>query len=316
MRKGDCVSDIRFRTEDLARVRMMVTLGRSAEAVFALETLERTGNSLFGPWRQQVQMNLGAQASTVRTLIGSLRPVPDLLWMMDRSRTAQTPRRLGTAGLAYNQVAQIVNAFSQVAVSPYWHMVRSHLQVELDARSRLMASGGVERLLSTLNSKVVWNWDTHTLEIPGDGGVDVDLSGRGLLLVPSLFLTRRPAILLGADEDSADPPILVFAAPPDPSLAGKLWGTSGSGDQALSALVGRTRAALLRAVSESGTTGELADRLGISSAGISQHTGVLRQAGLITTSRNRNSVLHTLTPLGVALLGGDAVEMRPRLRQA
>ncbi|MEU8927498.1 hypothetical protein AB0D10_42430 [Kitasatospora sp. NPDC048545] len=30
---------------------------------------------------------------------------------------------------------------------------------------------------------------------------------------------------------------------------------------------------------------------------------MLRQSGLITTMRNRNTVLHTVTPLGTALLG-------------
>ncbi|WP_420807874.1 ArsR/SmtB family transcription factor [Amycolatopsis antarctica] len=70
------------------------------------------------------------------------------------------------------------------------------------------------------------------------------------------------------------------------------------------ALVGRTRAAVLNALSDSSTTGELAERLGISAAGVSQHTGVLRSAGLITTRRNRNSVMHSITPLGVSLISG------------
>jgi DNA-binding transcriptional ArsR family regulator len=34
----------------------------------------------------------------------------------------------------------------------------------------------------------------------------------------------------------------------------------------------------------------------------SHHTNVLRDAGLITSHRHANTVLHTLTPLGAALL--------------
>jgi DNA-binding transcriptional ArsR family regulator len=40
----------------------------------------------------------------------------------------------------------------------------------------------------------------------------------------------------------------------------------------------------------------------VSPASISQHTAVLRDAGLIRSSRLGKSVVHTMTPLGVALL--------------
>ncbi|MFI6982279.1 ArsR/SmtB family transcription factor [Embleya sp. NPDC050154] len=47
------------------------------------------------------------------------------------------------------------------------------------------------------------------------------------------------------------------------------------------------------------TTTELARRLSISPAGASQHATVLRQANLITSRRHRNTVHHSLTPLGI-----------------
>ncbi|MEV0196778.1 helix-turn-helix domain-containing protein [Nonomuraea sp. NPDC050691] len=50
------------------------------------------------------------------------------------------------------------------------------------------------------------------------------------------------------------------------------------------------------------TTGALARRLGISSAAVSQHTAVLREAGLITTRRHHGNVLHNPTQTGLALL--------------
>jgi DNA-binding transcriptional ArsR family regulator len=42
--------------------------------------------------------------------------------------------------------------------------------------------------------------------------------------------------------------------------------------------------------------------LAISPAAASQHTTVLRNAGLLVSRRDRNTVLHTLTPLGAAML--------------
>jgi DNA-binding transcriptional ArsR family regulator len=42
--------------------------------------------------------------------------------------------------------------------------------------------------------------------------------------------------------------------------------------------------------------------LGISQAAASQHATVLRNAGLLISQRDRNTVLHTLTALGQAML--------------
>ncbi|GAA0823009.1 hypothetical protein ACFQVD_34090 [Streptosporangium amethystogenes subsp. fukuiense] len=47
-------------------------------------------------------------------------------------------------------------------------------------------------------------------------------------------------------------------------------------------------------------------RVGISPATASQHTAVLRNAGLLTTGRMGGAVLHTPPPPGSALLSGDS----------
>ncbi|MFB9397296.1 helix-turn-helix domain-containing protein [Streptomyces echinatus] len=74
----------------------------------------------------------------------------------------------------------------------------------------------------------------------------------------------------------------------------------------LTPLLGRTRAAVLASLRHPATTTETADRVGISLPSASQHTTVLRNAGLITTTRTGTAVLHTLTPLSTALLRNDS----------
>ncbi|MEV1178870.1 winged helix-turn-helix domain-containing protein, partial [Nonomuraea sp. NPDC049784] len=64
----------------------------------------------------------------------------------------------------------------------------------------------------------------------------------------------------------------------------------------------RTRAAVLATLRAPATTTSVAERVGISLGSASQHTTVLRNAGLISTTRTGGAVLHTLTPLGQALL--------------
>ncbi|WP_053711698.1 ArsR/SmtB family transcription factor [Streptomyces sp. NRRL B-3648] len=74
---------------------------------------------------------------------------------------------------------------------------------------------------------------------------------------------------------------------------------------ALSPPLGHTRAAVLASLRHPATTTETADRVGISLSSASEHTTVLRKAGLIATTRTGTAVLHSLTPLGTALLHHD-----------
>ncbi|NEB05180.1 winged helix-turn-helix domain-containing protein [Streptomyces sp. SID13726] len=78
---------------------------------------------------------------------------------------------------------------------------------------------------------------------------------------------------------------------------------------ALSRLLGRTRAAVLEeiAVSNGTTGGALARRLGISAASASEHVEPLREANRRVT----NTVWHTLSPLGHALLEGYRPDREP-----
>jgi len=73
----------------------------------------------------------------------------------------------------------------------------------------------------------------------------------------------------------------------------------------LAALVGPTRALALQAIATGCTTTELARHLGVTPSTASEHTAILRNADLITTQRHRNTVLHTVTPLGRALLDAN-----------
>jgi DNA-binding transcriptional ArsR family regulator len=59
---------------------------------------------------------------------------------------------------------------------------------------------------------------------------------------------------------------------------------------------------VLRAAAHVPNTSELARHVGISPSAASQHTAVLRDAGLIVSHRHANSVFHQLSPAGGTLL--------------
>ncbi|MFC8665454.1 winged helix-turn-helix domain-containing protein [Streptomyces sp. NPDC057199] len=46
----------------------------------------------------------------------------------------------------------------------------------------------------------------------------------------------------------------------------------------------------------------MARRAGVTSATVSEHVRILREAGLTASVRDRNTVLHVPTPLGLSLL--------------
>jgi len=99
--------------------------------------------------------------------------------------------------------------------------------------------------------------------------------------------------------------VLVYPVEPDPAgILGRLQGRPGTASRQLVKLLGRTRATALEIIGAGCTTTELAGRLGVSLASASEHAATLRDAGLVHTRRHGSAVLHTLTPLGMALLDG------------
>ncbi|MEV0426651.1 winged helix-turn-helix domain-containing protein [Micromonospora sp. NPDC050495] len=189
--------------------------------------------------------------------------------------------------------------YRSVAIAPYWPRIQAAVEADRARRARAMLDGGPEGLLASLRPSM--RWADGVLEVVDyPDSRELHLDGRGLMLVPAFFCARTPVALL----DPALPPVLVY---PVDRLGGLAVGAGAvaepdGGREALAALLGRTRAAVLAASDDGCTTGELARRLSISAAAASQHATVLRNAGLLVSHRDRNTVLHTLTPLGRAVL--------------
>ncbi len=291
---------IQFTSADLAKVRLAVTLGPVVETVFSLELLgrassEATAGRHVRRWRRQVHGALRHRAQVLTSLTTTGSP-ERLRWLLERQLAPAAPA--SSIGDERRRIARAVLELCDVAVLPYWPNLQGYLQRERDARGRVATDQGMEQLLATLHPLL--RWRAPTLEILDGPSEEVQLDGRGLLIVPAIFLSGRSSMLL---RSGALQPVLFFGTSSDNKWAA-LRTPALTDSAALGALLGRTRAAALRELADGRhTTSELAVRLGISSAGASQHTAVLRRAGLITTRRNRNVALHMATPLGLALLG-------------
>ncbi|MEX1659787.1 helix-turn-helix domain-containing protein [Streptomyces pseudovenezuelae] len=189
-----------------------------------------------------------------------------------------------------NELVRVLRAYHDTVVAPHLDRMCESLAGERGLLARSTLNGGVGDLLNGLSPAM--RWCPPVLHVDYVEDRDLYLDGRGLRLVPSYFCWKAPVSLA----DGTLRPVLVYSVqhvrPSGPAAP----------DAALSALLGRTRAAALRAVALGMTTSELARFLGVSPATATHHTTVLRDAGLSTSRRLQNTVLHTLTPLGAAML--------------
>lgn len=321
---------IHFSGEDILRTRVAPEANPVWEAVLSLHLLpERDQDPLLSGWRREVMRDLRrqAQADGLRLLLALNPPrgyFPDFLTpyeSVDGFEAGMEAVRRTPVSLLHRDLALLANArslpsdatalargepaaleqlttamdrYRELALGPYWTHVQAAVEADRARRARALLDGGVKALLTGLRPGV--RWDSGVLEIPGYPRTrELHLEGRGLLLVPSFFCAHTPVALF----DPELPPVLVY---PVDRLGGLAPGKSTKPDAALAALLGRTRAAVLAASAAGCSTGELARRLHISPAAASQHTTVLRNAGLLVSQRDRNTVLHTLTPLGRAIL--------------
>ncbi|MFF7245684.1 ArsR/SmtB family transcription factor [Embleya sp. NPDC008237] len=326
---------IHFTADDLARTRLATTVGAVAETYHGLELLLGPRRPLpFRAWRTAVTdrtdtatgpltalMPVRGPGLDLRTLVGdsfsldegieNLLAVPTRrlrkemanltfapghsTWVRDFLDGGREPRR---------EFADALRAFHDVTLAPFQSRVRSHLESVRNVYARTLLDGGVDRLLAELCVPLV-RWKPPVLEVDYDKkDEDIRLGGRGLVIAPTVFLWRK-LMLLHDTEDENAPYLLAVPTVREPRDGAALWEPGAADGRALGALLGQTRAAALTVINDGCSTTELARRLDMSAASASQHATILRNARLITTTRRGGAVLHTLTPLGLELLGSD-----------
>ncbi|MFI6496084.1 DUF5937 family protein [Nonomuraea typhae] len=315
---------IHFTRGDLARTHLAEGPDVMWEMVNSLQALQTGyGKAVFRAWRRQAGHDLGRSdlGRRVRTRLFPVAPdaayFPDLLTPPEGALGLEegleailsTPgRRLreefgalgsgawlgdlaaGRAG-AVKELAGTLREYHRVSLAPFWEAVRACVESDLAHRRRALREGGAGGLLASFRPMMLWNDPVLTLPAHPSGR-DVHLEGRGLVLIPSYFCHFHPMTIFSAEL----PQVVVYPVEHPPAAP--------PGAPALERLLGETRAAVLRVVREGCTTTELARCLGVAPATISHHTGILRDAGLIVSRRTGNTMLHTLSPLGSALLKG------------
>jgi hypothetical protein len=196
------------------------------------------------------------------------------------------------AGVA--ALLELLRAYWDRALAPHWPRLRALLEGDVLHRARQMADGGAERLFADVDPTA--SWSEGVLRIDKRAEQTVELDERGLLFVPSAFVW--PLVVLVTDPHWQ--PTLVYPA----RGVGTLWEPPGTAaPEALAAVLGRVRAGVLSALDRPRSTTDLAGSLGVSAGGVSQHLGVLREAGLVHGHRVGRVVLYLRTAAGDTLVG-------------
>jgi DNA-binding transcriptional ArsR family regulator len=332
---GDKVLRIHFTDADLTRVRLAREPDPVWETLLGLHQLAtpRRGLPVFAHWRRGARARLAEEhlAGPVR-MLSTLAPATagywpdfltpdasadglgaalDALRATPGTRVRQEMHRLagthplphwarGLAGGERDRMEEVATAFRLVhraIIAPNWTGAAMTTEADRGLRTRVLRDRGVHGLLDSFRPLMDWRPPVLHVRYPEDR--DLHLGGHGLRLIPSHFCWGMPIAL-------ADPglhQVLAYPVAHPPSWAPGV--TRDRHPKALAALLGRTRARVLAALDTTATTGELALRLKISASSASEHITALREANLAHSQRARAQVIHTLTPLGTALLHGE-----------
>ncbi len=199
---------------------------------------------------------------------------------------------------AVQRLADLTERAWHALIAADWPRLRSLLEADIAYRSRQLADGGLEGLFADLHPGLRWSGGTLAISSPPAHLGVWDLGGRGVLLMPSIFVW--PDVVSGFAPRWQ--PTVIYPA----RGMGALWQRPvPEAPGALVRLLGANRAAILSGLDEPASTTALAHRHGLAPSSVSEHLTVLRHAGLLASRRRGHQVLYERTPLGMALATGE-----------
>jgi DNA-binding transcriptional ArsR family regulator len=188
-----------------------------------------------------------------------------------------------------------MRTFWDALLEPWWNRMAAALESEIAWRARRLAAEGPGAAFADLHDTVRWKDDALCVDPTGKAAADVDLAGRGLLLVPAAFTWP----LVWPRTDAPWDPALIYTPPG----IGEIWAPDDAASAALGELLGHNRARVLLAVQRPMATLDLAHHLSLTPSGVSQHLRVLQGAGLVTSRREGRRVIYERTTKGDNLAG-------------
>ncbi|MGW0593863.1 ArsR/SmtB family transcription factor [Streptosporangium sp. NPDC002607] len=321
---------IHFSPQDWERLRVVSKPDPLWEIVLSLYMLGAASDELvFGQWRQKVLSRMAPQTRMLLDVVPPEGYSPDFLsplvggenpedgiaavldtprWRIvedldlrfgDGRRPSWTVALARKDSVAVRALGRSMRTYFDMALQPYWGYIS---QVAERSATSIgdAAQGPVAPILRLRDQRSARRAPRTTVAVAYGNDQELDLRGRGLVLVPAFFCAVNPVTF----HDPSLPPVLLYPVGHKPmSFLTRAAQGTGPTEEVLRRLFGRTRALVLRTLRDSvRTTGEIARTLDISPASASEHASLLRAAGLVASERCGNTVRHRLTPLGLEFL--------------
>lgn len=240
----------------------------------------------------------GGVATTIDDLLQSVRDTPldrahaDVGRALSRREADPWVREVLTGPDVTDRVADVLAAAWDELLAPDWPVFQALLERDVLHRAHDLVTGGWAGALADVHPRLRWR-DEH-IQVTQHPEQQVEVGGRGLLLIPSVFVWPG----LAAAVEPPWPPAIVY---PARGIAA-VWEAPRRTAAALDRLLGSTRARVLTALDEPASTTQLArtERLAIGTVG--DHLAVLCATGLVSRTRTGRSVLYRRTPVGDALV--------------
>ena len=191
------------------------------------------------------------------------------------------------------RTAVALTGYWRTVLEPLWERITAIHSADVVHRSMQASTDGLTTMLGGLHHLVTYSPELIKID-KGVGSTTYTGGGKGVWLMPSVF--SWPRVVVAGDSRQ---PVLSYAA----RGAGRLWdGPAPAPANALAALLGRSRAAILELLDVPRSTTTLSEDLRLSPATVSQHLSVLTTAGLIHPTRQGKHVLYARTALATLLI--------------
>lgn len=192
------------------------------------------------------------------------------------------------------RLADGLQAYWDAAIAPHWPAMRSALEEEVLLRARSLAALGPEALLGDLHERI--RWERPTLSVVKLPEASYGAADGRLMLIPLIF--SKGALLCSTD----NPGLIVISYQSRGAVVLADRKPEQDADDKLSILLGRGRAAVLKALVTPATTAAVAAELGLAPSTVSEHLSGLLAAGVVHRRRAGRKVLYGHEPAGAALV--------------
>ncbi|WP_260428361.1 ArsR/SmtB family transcription factor [Micromonospora globispora] len=200
-------------------------------------------------------------------------------------------------GPAPRVLTRIIDALTEYwrrCFEPHWPRMRALLEGDVTFRGRQIAQHGLAAMFSELSNTVRLVGSAVEVQLRSDLDYTRTTTG-GLTLVPTLWTTNASTPI-----SAAEAPMILYSA----RGVATLWEPQSlPAPDALSGLLGATRAGLLIQLGTPSSSTELAARLGVTTTAVNQHLRALRTGGLLVSARHGRAVLYRRSDLGDLLAG-------------